>query len=40
MMGRCGFEQQAPQWQAVAEVLVLVGEPSGDPMLARIVVML
>jgi hypothetical protein len=29
-------EQQASQWQAAAEVLMLIGEHGGDPMMARI----
>ena len=29
-------EQQAPQWQAAAEVLMLIGEHGGDPMMAHI----
>jgi hypothetical protein len=29
-------EQRASQWQAVAEVLMLVGEHGGDPMMAHI----
>src|ERR1700730_1199177 len=29
-------EQQAPEWQAAAEVLTLVGEHGGDPMMAHI----
>jgi hypothetical protein len=28
-------EQQAPQWQAAAEVLMLIGERGGDPMMAH-----
>ena len=29
-------EQQAPQWQAAAEVLMLIGEHGGDSMMAHI----
>ena len=32
-------EQQAPEWQAAAEVLMLIGEPGGDPMMAHIAMM-
>jgi hypothetical protein len=32
-------EQQAAEWQTAAEVLMLIGERGGDPMLARIGVM-
>ena len=32
-------EQLAVQWQATAEVLMLIGEHGGDPMMARIGVM-
>ena len=32
-------EQQAPQWQAAAEVLMLIGEHGGDPMMAHIAMM-
>jgi hypothetical protein len=32
-------EQQAPEWQAAAEVLMLVGENGGDPMMAHIAMM-
>jgi hypothetical protein len=32
-------EQRASQWQAAAEVLMLVGEHGGDPMMARIAMM-
>jgi hypothetical protein len=32
-------EQQATQWQAAAEVLMLVGEHGGDPMMAHIAMM-
>jgi hypothetical protein len=28
-------EQQAPEWQTAAEVLMLIGERGGDPMMAR-----
>ena len=29
-------EQQAPEWQAAIEVLMLIGENGGDPMMAHI----
>jgi hypothetical protein len=29
-------EQQAPEWQAAAEVLMLIGDHGGDPMMAHI----
>jgi len=29
-------EQRAPEWQAAIEVLMLIGENGGDPMMARI----
>ena len=32
-------EQQAPQWQTAAEVLILIGERGGDPMMAHIAMM-
>ena len=32
-------EQQASQWQAAAEVLMLIGEHGGDPMMASIAMM-
>ena len=32
-------EQQAMQWQTAAEVLMLVGEHGGDPMVPRIAMM-
>jgi hypothetical protein len=32
-------EQQAPQWQTAAEVLMLIGERGGDPMMAHIAMM-
>jgi hypothetical protein len=32
-------EQQAPEWQAATEVLILIAEHDGDPMMARIVMM-
>jgi hypothetical protein len=32
-------EQQAPKWQAAIEVLPLIGENGGDPMMARIAMM-
>jgi hypothetical protein len=32
-------EQQAPQWQAAAEVLMLIGEHGGDPMMGHIAMM-
>jgi hypothetical protein len=32
-------EQQASQWQVAAEVLMLVGEHGGDPMMAHIAMM-
>jgi hypothetical protein len=32
-------EQQAPQWQAAANVLMLIGEHGGDPMMAHIAMM-
>jgi hypothetical protein len=32
-------EQQAPEWQATAEVLMLIGEQGGDPMVAHIAMM-
>ena len=32
-------EQQAPQWQTAAEVLMLIGEHGGDPMIAHIAMM-
>jgi hypothetical protein len=32
-------EQQAPEWQAAAEVLMLIGEHGGDPMMAHIAMM-
>jgi hypothetical protein len=32
-------EQLATEWQAVAEVLMLIGKHGGDPMMARIGVM-
>ena len=32
-------EQQATPWQAAAEVLMLIGEHGGDPMMAHIAMM-
>jgi hypothetical protein len=32
-------EQQAPQWQTAAELLMFVAERGGDPMMARIAMM-
>jgi hypothetical protein len=32
-------EQRASQWQAAAEVLMLIGEHGGDPMMAHIAMM-
>jgi hypothetical protein len=32
-------EQQAPEWQTAAEVLMMIGERGGDPMMARIAMM-
>jgi hypothetical protein len=32
-------EQQAPEWQTAAEVLMMIGERGGDPMMARIAIM-
>ena len=32
-------EQQLPEWQTAAEVLMLVGERGGDPMVATIAMM-
>jgi hypothetical protein len=32
-------EQNAPEWQAAAEVLMLIGEHGGDPMMANIAMM-
>jgi hypothetical protein len=32
-------EQQEPEWQAAAEVLILIGEHGGDPMMAHIAMM-
>jgi hypothetical protein len=32
-------EQQASQWQTAAEVLMLIGEHGGDPMMAHIAMM-
>jgi hypothetical protein len=32
-------EQQAPQWQTAAELLMLVAERGGDPMMSRIAMM-
>jgi hypothetical protein len=32
-------DQQAPEWQAAAEVLMLIGEHGGDPMMAHIAMM-
>ncbi len=32
-------EQRAPEWQAAVEVLLLIGENDGDPMMARIAMM-
>jgi hypothetical protein len=32
-------EQQAPEWQAAVEVLMLIGEHGGDPMMANIAMM-
>ena len=32
-------EQRAPEWQAAAEVLMLIGEHGGDPMMAHIAMM-
>ena len=29
-------EQQLPEWQTAAEVLLLIGEHGGDPMMANI----
>ena len=29
-------EQHGPKWQAAAEVLMLIGEHGGDPMMAHI----
>jgi hypothetical protein len=32
-------EQQVPEWQTAAEVLMLIGERGGDPMMAHIAMM-
>jgi hypothetical protein len=32
-------EQQVPEWQAAAKVLLLIGEHGGDPMMATIAMM-
>jgi hypothetical protein len=32
-------EQQAAEWQTAAEVLMMIGERGGDPMMARIAMM-
>jgi hypothetical protein len=32
-------EQQASQWQAAAEALMMIGEHGGDPMMAHIAMM-
>jgi hypothetical protein len=32
-------EQQEQEWQTAAEVLMLIGEHGGDPMMARIAMM-
>jgi len=32
-------DQQAPKWQTAAEVLILIGERGGDPMMAHIAMM-
>jgi len=32
-------EQQAPEWQTAAEVLMLIGEHGGDQMMAHIAMM-
>jgi hypothetical protein len=32
-------EQQASQWQTAAELLMLIGEHGGDPMMAHIAMM-
>jgi hypothetical protein len=32
-------EHQAPEWQTAAEVLMLIGEHGGDPMMAHIAMM-
>ena len=32
-------EQQATEWQTAAEVLMLIGEHGGDPMMAHIAMM-
>jgi hypothetical protein len=32
-------EHDAPEWQAAAEVLMLIGEHGGDPMMAHIAMM-
>jgi hypothetical protein len=32
-------EQQAPEWQTAAEVLMMIGDHGGDPMMAHIAMM-
>jgi hypothetical protein len=32
-------EQQAPEWQTATEVLMMIGERGGDPMMAHIAMM-
>jgi hypothetical protein len=32
-------EQQTPEWQTAAEVLILIGERGGDPMIPHIAMM-
>jgi hypothetical protein len=32
-------EQQAPEWQTAVEILMLIGERGGDPMMAHIAMM-
>jgi hypothetical protein len=32
-------EQRAPEWQTAVEVLMLIGERGGDPMMAHIAMM-
>lgn len=32
-------ERNAPRWQTAAELLILIGENGGDPMMARIAMM-
>ena len=33
-------EQDAPEWQTAAKVLMLIGEHGGDPLMARIAMLL